>query len=62
MTEVLFEFGQQKNVEEIDEIFLNHLLDEFVESASSKKEIADIELKNYIQGKGEWKIEVKKDS
>lgn len=42
MTEVLYEFGQQKNAEDIDEIFVNHLLDEFVASASTPKQIADI--------------------
>lgn len=62
MTEVLFEFCQQKNVEEIDETFVNHLLDQFVETASSKKQIADLELKNYITGRGEWNISVSKDN
>lgn len=49
-------------MEEINETFVNHLLDEFVESASSKKQVADLELKNYVLGRGEWNIEINKDS
>lgn len=33
-----------------------------MQSAQSKKEIAELELKNYIQGKGEWSIEIKRDN
>lgn len=62
MTEVVYEFGQQRNEGELDEVFLTHLFDEFVHSTSSKKEIAELELSNYIHGKGEWNIEIKRDN
>lgn len=31
MTEVVYEFGQQRNEDQLDEVFLAHLLDEFVQ-------------------------------
>lgn len=37
MTEVVYEYAQQKNQEQLDEVFLTHLLDEFVQSAKNKK-------------------------
>lgn len=62
MMEVLYENGQQNNAEEPNQDFVNHLMDEFVVNASNNKEIAEIELGNYIRGKGDWKIEITKDS
>jgi hypothetical protein len=61
MTDVLYEYGQKKNEKEIDEMHLNRLLDEFIEGVGSRKEMMEIELKNYIHGKGEWKIDFKRD-
>ena len=52
MMEVLYEHGQQSNTEELDDNFVNHLLDQFVSDANTDKEVADLELKNYITGRG----------
>ena len=52
MTEACYIHEQETNKEELDPIFLNHLFDEFVESTKSNSDIAKLELKNYIEGKG----------
>ena len=62
MTEACYNYEQETNKEELNPTFLNHLFDEFVEFSTTKEDVAKLELKNYIEGKGEWNIEVTKDS
>lgn len=62
MTEACYVHEQETNKEDLDPIFLDHLFDEFIESTASKSDIARLELRNYIEGKGEWNIEIKKDT
>lgn len=62
MAEVVYEYGQQKNQQELDNVFVTHLLDEFVHQVKDKKSIAQLELNNYIHGRGEWNIELRRDN
>lgn len=46
----------------MDSVFVSHLLDEFVSDSKSPQQLAELEMKNYIQSKGEWQVEIKKDN
>lgn len=47
---------QQTNSLELSPHLVDHLFSEFVEGVTQKKEIAELEVKNYIKGNGEWNI------
>ena len=47
---------QQTNSLELSPHLVEHLFSEFVEGATKKSEMAELEIKNYIHGKGEWNL------
>jgi hypothetical protein len=55
-------FGEQQrsNRMELGGDLLGHLLDEFVEGVGDKEDVAALELQNYVTGKGEWNLKIKR--